>query len=420
MSDSDKYKPGLFIPTLYFIEGLPYALAASVSVVLLQNLGASKQYIGEVTSLLTLPWTLKFIWAPLVDIYGLKRQWILVAHLVLALFAFLVACSLKLDNGLTFCIAAFGGMALASATQDVAMDGYYLEVLDNKQQSLFVGVRNAAYRMAMLFGQGALVFAAGKLAHSMDVRTSWAIVFLIAALVFAFAFVLHNLILPKGSANSPKEGATTKVAAKEFFEIFTSFFNRPRIVVIVLYMVLFRLGDALMLKMAQPFLLDEATKGGLHISTDNVGLIYGGVGVAFLLLGGFIGGYVVSKFGLKRTLMPTALIQNSAILLYYVLSIAKPNLVLVAIFNAYEQLAYGLGLATYTVFLLGLASPRYRSGHYAIATACMSLGVLVPGYFSGRLCEALGYQHFFLTSFVLSIPGMMTIFFLPLAENKEA
>ena len=208
--------------------------------------------------------------------------------------------------------------------------------------------------------------------------------------------------------------------AGQFLEVFLTFFQRPRMAVIVFYMMFFRLGDALLFKMSQPFLLDQPEKGGLGVSTENLGLIYGGVGTSFLLLGGFLGGYVVSKFGLKRTLLPTALIQNSAILLYYILSKTPPNLLLIGCLNAFEQFAYGLGLTAYTVFLLSLASEKYRSGHYAIATAFMALGMLIPGYFSGSLCTQLGYQNFFLLSFLLSIPGIIAIFFLPLPQEAKA
>lgn len=409
-------KAGFYIPTLYFIEGLPYALVATVSVVMLQNLGATREYIGQVTSLLTLPWTLKFIWAPLIDVYGLKRNWIVISHLILSVVALAVALALGNSVGLSLCIAALACMAIASATQDVAMDGFYLEVLDKKNQSIFVGIRNAAYRMALLFGQGVLVYLAGTLSHSLGVRGGWEIVFIFAALKFALAAVLHWYVLPR-----PQAASITAPGKGEFLSAFTSFFKRPRIVPIMLYMLLFRLGDALMLKMAQPFLLDDRARGGLAISTENVGIIYGGVGLGFLLAGGIAGSYIVSRFGLKKTLMPTALVQNSAILLYFAMSaMPEPSLVTVCVFNAYEQLAYGVGLATYTVFLLGLASERYRSGHYAIATAFMALGVLIAGYFSGTLCEMLGYKSFFLACFLLSLPGMITIFFLPVADTAGA
>ena len=415
-------KPAFFIPTLYFIEGLPYALVASVSIIVLQNLGESKKFIGEASSLLALPWTLKFIWAPLVDLYGIKRTWIVIAHMVLAALSVVAAAILHFNGSVSVLLFALACMALMSATQEVSMDGYYLEVLDKSQQSFFVGVRNAAYRLALIFAGGGLVYLAGKLSETIGVRSGWAVSFAVAALVFLIAYFVHAAILPPGAPAKEKRRteASDGQGLRDFGQVFSTFFQRPSMGVIVFYMMFFRLGDALLMKMTQPFLLDKPSLGGMGVSTQDVGFIYGTVGMAFLLLGGFLGGYVVSKFGLKKTLLPTALIQNSAIVLYYILSKSPPNLLLIAVFNAFEQLAYGLGFTAYTVFLLSLASEKYRSGHYAIATAFMALGMLIPGYFSGDLCTKLGYQNFFLLSFVSSIPGMIAIFFLPLPEEKKA
>ncbi|MBX9941158.1 MAG: MFS transporter [Candidatus Obscuribacterales bacterium] len=422
--------PSLYVPTLYFIEGLPNALVALSSAVLFQNLGCSIEFIGQATTILTLPWMLKFAWAPLVDMYGKKRQWILVAHTVLAFIALSLAIAVqqaseKSPLWLIYLLASIMAiMAIASATQDIAMDGFYIECLDKEQQSFFVGVRNAAYRLAMLFGQGFLVFLAGYLSHNFGIGTGWSVSFLISSFIFILAFFLHRRILPIASkSDKSKSGVveeTVETAQKiRFIEVFSTFFDRPRLLPILAFVLLFRLGDTLMLKMATPFLLAKVNAGGLGISTETVGLIYGGVGVALLFCGGIVGGYLVSKFGLKRTLLPAALVQNAAIVLYYVMAVIKPGVVVVAVFNGFEQFAYGIGLSAYTVFLLSLASDRFRSGHYAIATALMALGGLIPGYFSGSLCTYLGFEKYFLFSFCLSIPGMIAIPFLPMATERE-
>jgi PAT family beta-lactamase induction signal transducer AmpG len=423
--------PNIYVPTLYFIEGLPNALVALSSAVLFQNLGCSIEFIGQATTVLTLPWMLKFAWAPLVDMYGKKRQWILVAHTVLACIAFCLALAVQPSSEksplwLIYLLASImATMAIASATQDIAMDGFYIECLTKEQQSFFVGVRNAAYRMAMLFGQGFLVFLAGSLSHKFGIGTGWCVSFLIASLIFLSAFFLHRKILPLDSRTVESDLGTAVEGIKSvekirFTEVFSTFFDRPRLLPILAFVLLFRLGDTLMLKMATPFLLAKVGEGGLGISTETVGLIYGGVGVALLFCGGIVGGYLVSKFGLKRTLLPAAVVQNTAIVLYYVMAVIKPGVLVVAIFNGFEQFAYGIGLSAYTVFLLSLASDRFRSGHYAIATALMALGGLIPGYFSGSLCTQLGFEKYFLFSFCLSIPGMIAIPFLPIEPEREA
>ena len=409
-------KPALFIPTLYFASGLPYTLVVLVSVIFYKNMGESNDFVGVVTSSFYLAWVAKFLWAPLVDLLGKKRIWIVVAQLILALTCAALAMSLASSQIAILSIVIFSIMALISATQDVATDGYYLEVLDKEQQSYFVGVRNAFYKMAVLFGQGGLVMLAGWLAHqsSFGVRGGWSVAFLVCAAIFVLLSIFHFFSLPQQPV---QEVEKSSVSLGEFLTVFRTFFAQKAIVPIVLYILIFRLGDALMLKMAAPFLLDEPKVGGLGISTETVGLIYGGVGVGFLLLGGIVGGFVVSKFGLKRTLMPTAIFQNAAILLYYFMATSAPSTLLASICNAIEQFAYGLGTAAYTVFLLRTVNPKYKSGHYAIATALMAAGVMVPGIYSGKLQGALGYPHFFLLSFVLSIPGMITILLLPLEDK---
>lgn len=412
-----KAKPAVFIPTLYFASGLPYTLVVLVSVIFYKNLGESNDFVGVVTSSFYLAWVAKFLWAPLVDLVGKKRIWIVVAQLILALTCAALSLSLASSQIAVLSIILFSLMALISATQDVASDGYYLEVLDKEQQSYFVGVRNAFYKMAVLFGQGGLVMLAGWLAHNsaFGVRGGWSVAFLLCAAIFALLSIFHFLALPQQVSTVSEDKPTINLA--EFLTVFRTFFAQKAIVPIVLYILIFRLGDALMLKMAAPFLLDAPKVGGLGISTETVGLIYGGVGVAFLLLGGIVGGFIVSKFGLKRTLMPTAIFQNTAILLYYFMATSAPSVFLASVCNAVEQFAYGLGTAAYTVFLLRTVNPKYKSGHYAIATALMAAGVMVPGIYSGKLQGALGYPHFFLLSFVLSIPGMITILLLPLEDK---
>ncbi|MBX3075503.1 MFS transporter [Candidatus Obscuribacterales bacterium] len=443
-------KPSIYIPTLYFAEGLPYTIVALMSTVFYKNIGVSNAFIG-MTSFLTLPWTLKFLWSPFVDIYGTKRKWVLVAQAVLGCIALLLIGAVFLPDAEYVSLVIFFIMALASATHDVAIDGYYLDVLNKEQQAFYVGVRNAAYKVAWLSGSGGLVFLAGSLAEStsLGVKGGWAVSFAVGAALLLICAAFHTLALPE-----PKTAATTKEGAvhlspKEFFSVLSTWLNQPRIAIVVFYILIFRLGDALMLKMAQPFLLDPIAKGGLAISTADVGIIYGTVGMLFLLAGGIIGGALVSKYGLRKCLLPTALIQNSAITLYWWLALAKPagsvnllgfpltemlskmtdnpdvlrwfdaRLLLTISVNSVEQFAYGLGTAAYTVFLLSTVRSEYKAAHYAIATAIMAFGVMIPGFISGWLQESLGYERFFLISFIASLPGMAAIFALPL-DNSSA
>jgi PAT family beta-lactamase induction signal transducer AmpG len=370
----------------------------------------------------------------LVDLYGRKNQWICAVQLILGLLSLALAASLYTTHFVLVSIVLFGLMALVSATQDVAIDGYYLEILDKQQQSFYVGVRSAVFKLAWLFGQGALVFIAGWLASQsqfgLGVKGGWAVAFGLSAVIFLAGGLTHLGLPFKARAmaasdrseksQNPEPKSSAKFDFSEFGRAFVSFFDQPGIIAIVLYACIFRLGDALMLKMAMPFLLDPVAKGGLALETQQVALIYGGVGVGFLLVGGLVGSFLVSKFGLKKMLMPTAIFQNSAILLYYLLSLNPPSVPLVAVCNAIEQFAYGLGVSAYMVFLMRTVNPRYpqfKAGHYAIVTAFMAAGNIIPGFFSGNLQTAVGYQNFFLISFLAAIPGMMIIRSLPLNDE---
>lgn len=413
------------------MEGLPYTIVNLMSVVFYKNLGATNEFIGVVTSTLSFAWTLKFLWAPLIDIYGTRRQWIVVAQLVLALLCAFLASSAFLAESVSLSVAAFALIAFASATQDVAIDGYYMDVLNKKQQAVYVGVRNAIYKIAVLVGQGPLVMLAGFIATSSAVANyskGWFVSFSVCSALFLLFGFVHLFILPKIQvANSVSDSKVTEEkltpldALKGFGSVLKTFIAQEKIGIICFYIFIFRFGDALMLKMTMPFLLDSKTNGGLEISTQDVGLIYGTVGPVFLLLGGLLGGYLASRFGLKKCLLPTALVQSGAIPLYWALAYFKPEEHLwIFVANSFEQFAYGLGTAAYTVFLLSVVKAEYKAAHYAIATAIMALGLIIPGYISGYLTTWVGYPAFFLISFLASIPGIITIFFLPLAGPEDS
>lgn len=452
-----------------------------MSVVFYKAIGASNSFIGSATSILYLPWALKFIWSPLVDFYGTKRKWILVSQTVLGLVTITLVASIFLPAAVYASVVIFMIIAIASATHDIAIDGYYMDVLPPARQAFYVGIRGAAYKVAWLTGSGALVFLAGRIAEktSLGVQGGWSVAFGVCALLLIACAAFHAAVLPSPQSTSTavKTGGdnagvkkavvpgqssigahalptlikAAPQAAAEFRRVLKSWLNQPAIVPIIIYILIFRAGDALMLKMAQPFLLDPRSKGGLGIATSDVGLIYGTVGMLFLLAGGIVGGVLVSRLGLKKCLMPTALIQNGAIVLYWWLAAARPegpaylfhfNLTgalnswlpsaspeLVKWFdarylytimcNSAEQFSYGLGTAAYTVFLLKTVKSDYKAAHYAIASALMAFGVMIPGYFSGMIADKLGYEKLFLISFLAAIPGITTIFWLPLDGSRR-
>lgn len=421
---------GWYIPTLYFVEGLPYTIVNIVSVIMLKNLHFENSQIVFWTSLLYIPWVIKFAWAPFIDLSMTRRKWILVAHVVLAALMIALSLTVLSPAGFFAYILVLLLIAFASATQDVAIDGYYMDALSEKQQAFYVGIRSFAYKVAWLFGSGAMVSLAGlwsELAanHERGTIEGWALSFAVCGALFLLAFTWHLFILPRPDSSGvsqpedsrPHEAEPSENGLARFVRVFVTFCDQPKIVVAILYILTFRMGDALLLKMAPLFLVDPISKGGLAISTVQVGVIYGTVGTGALMVGGVLGGLLVAKYGLKRCLLPAAVVQNASILLYWVLATFKPDITMVAFANALEQFAYGIGTAAYTVFLLSVVKAEYKAAHYAIATALMALGLVIPGAVSGFLVECMGYQNFFLFSFFCSIPGIICIFYLPIRQH---
>jgi PAT family beta-lactamase induction signal transducer AmpG len=413
-------KPRIFIPTLYFAEGLPFTIVKTMSIVFFKTLALDNELIGLYTSLLYLPWTCKLFWAPVVDLVGTRRLWIIACQILLALLTALLAMAVFAPQSIWLLLLIFSMLAIVSATQDIAIDGYYLEILEKDQQAFYVGIRNAAYKIAWLFGAGGLVAMAGSIAERLHQANStligWSFTFVLCAVIFSILSVFHALLLPRSLSSDTKPGSKASTLNEAFPRIMRDFFDQPGIKIILTYVLIFRLGDAFLMTMAQPFLLDPQSAGGLGFSVSNVGEVYGLVGTFFLLIGGVAGGALISKGGLERFIMPFALVQNLSILLYWFLAINKPNLILVCCVNAFEQLSYGLGTAAYTVLLLSTVKPKYKATQYAAVTAFMALGVMLPGMVSGYLVTKLGYANFFLFSFFASLPGIMIIPFIPLKQ----
>ena len=438
-----KQNAGLWVSVLYFAQGLPYTVVNLMSVIFLKGMGTSNELIG-LTSLLSFPWVLKGLWGPVVDLYSTKRKWILATEIICAfLFAFL-AFGVLTPAPIIISLVIFTAIAFVSATHDIAIDGFYLNTLNKDQQALFVGVRNTAYRGAVIAGSGVLVFLAGKLAEQhlvtgntgdtkiyQDIPLSlfgsdfsvsalnygWATAFGICAIMFVLIYLFQRWYLPYPRNYARESGAPQQTTS--FIEAFKTYFQQDKIGWIVTYVLIFRLGDSLTFKMAPPFLMDKVEKGGLAVSTSDMGLLSGTIGVMFLLIGGLLGGYLIAKQGLKKWMWPTAILQNSTNVLYWLLAINQPGIEWAYAVNSIEQFTYGLGVAAYTVFLMRTVRPEYEASHYAITTAFMAAGVLIPGVFSGYLQASLGYQNYFLMSALAVVPGMLTIFFLPLEDEKK-
>ncbi len=409
--------PWWYIPTLYYAEGLPYVIINSVSVIMYKKMGIDNTQIALWTSLLNLPWVIKMLWGPFVDIYSTKRNWIIATQIAMMICLGTAAFSLQLPNFFFISLGIFTIGALISATHDIAADGFYMLALNPEQQALYAGIRSVFYRIAVIFGTGILVVFAGLMEESIgNISLSWSITLAVSAVIFAVLFVYHRLILPMPKSDKPGKNKPNKIP---FIDIIKSYFNQPKILAILAFILFYRFGEAMLLKLVSPFLLDSRAKGGLGLTTTEVGLVYGTVGAISLIIGGIVGGAIVAKYGLKKTIFPLALALNLPDLFYVYMAYKQPPIYLVYPLVSLEQFGYGLGFTSFMIYLMYISKGEYKTSHYAISTGIMALGVMVPGMVSGKLQELVSYPLFFVIVCLLTIPGMLTIFFLPLAEETK-
>ena len=407
--------PWHYVPTLYFAEGLPYIMVNIVSAIMYKKMGMSNQFIG-LTSILYFPWVIKMLWSPVVDIYKTRRAWLLACQILMSAVFALLALSINTKMFIPLTLAAFITIAFISATHDIAVDGYYMLSLDKQKQAFFIGVRSLFYRFAVIFGQGLLVVMAGIIEKKTgNVPFSWTASMGVPAVIFLFAYLFHRSYLPFPSSDI----SSTLSKRKGFNEAFRTYFQQDKIILIIAFILLYRLGEAMLAKMAAPFLLDKTASGGIGLATDTFGYIYGTAGIISLALGGILGGFLISRFGLKKCIWPMAILLNAPDIFYVYMSMIKPGLTTVYFMVAFEQFGYGLGFTAFSVFLMYLAKEPYKTSHFAISTGFMALGMMLPGMVSGYIQNAMGYTGFFITVLCLTLPGMILIFFIPLENNHK-
>jgi PAT family beta-lactamase induction signal transducer AmpG len=419
-------QPWAWVPSLYFAQGIPYVVAQTVSVIMYKRLGISNTDIAFYTSLLYLPWVIKPLWSPFVDMFSTKRLWTVALQFVMGLALAVVAIVLPLPSFFTWTLAIFWLLAFFSATHDIAADGFYMLALDPHQQAAFVGVRSTFYRIAMITGSGLLVMLAGHIESSSggNIPLAWSVTFGALAGLFLLFFAYHKLMLPYPIVDKPTLVDKSRSVWQEFAQTFVIFFKKKDVVSILAFLLFYRFAEAQLVKLVSPFLLDPRDKGGLGLSTGEVGIVYGTVGIIALTLGGLLGGYVVSKNGLKYWLWIMVFSIHLPDLMFVYLSQVQPeNFLLVNIAVAIEQFGYGFGFTAYMLYMIIVSAGDHKTAHYAICTGFMALGMMGPGMLSGYLQEFLGYKNFFLWVIVATIPGFLVAAFAkmdPLFGRKVA
>lgn len=399
----------LWIPSLYFAEGVPYVIVMTVSVIMYKRLDISNTDIALYTSWLYLPWVIKPLWSPIVDILKTKRYWIVLMQLVIGAGLAGVALTIPADNFFQYSLAFLWLIAFSSATHDISADGFYMIGLTKHDQAFFVGIRSTFYRIAMIFGQGLLVIVAGYFEelHPENLSWAWSITFFILAGMFLILTLYHKFMLPYSKEDVPAS-ADNKALIKEFVNTFVLFFKKKNIGIIIAFLLLYRLGESQLVKLASPFLLDAKEAGGLALSTTEVGFVYGTVGILALTLGGLLGGFLASKHGLKYWLWWMLIAINLPNAVYIYLAFTLPDSVfIVNLCVAVEQFGYGFGFTAYMLYMIYVADGKHKTAHFAIATGFMALGMMIPGMFSGWIEDMIGYQSFFIWVLIATIPAFL-------------
>ncbi|MCU4175029.1 AmpG family muropeptide MFS transporter [Carboxylicivirga sp. N1Y90] len=409
--------PWAWVPSLYFAEGLPYVVVMTLAVIMYKRLDISNTDIALYTSWLYLPWVIKPFWSPIVDILKSKRWWIVTMQLLigagLAGVAFTVPTTLFFQSTL----ACFWLLAFSSATHDIAADGFYMFGMDESKQAYFIGIRSTFYRLAMIAGQGGLVFLAGKLEEvtlfgkdEPSIPMAWSLTFLVLTALFLVFSLYHKYALPYPEGDKDKAVKGFAEIMSDFGDTIVTFFNKKNIWVILGMLLFYRLGESQLVKMASPFLLDGQEVGGLGLSTSDVGIVYGTIGVIFLTIGGVLGGYVASRRGLKYWLWPMVIAINLPNLVYVYLSYVLPDsFLLVCASVAVEQFGYGFGFTAYMLYQIYISEGEHKTAHFAFCTGLMALGMMLPGMVSGYIQELIGYQNFFVWVVICTIPSFIMV-----------
>ena len=402
-----------WIPSLYFAQGIPYVAVMVISLVMYKRMGMSNTDVALYTSWLNLPWVIKPLWSPFVDLLRTKRWWITSMQLLIGAGLAGIAFCIPTDHFFQSTLALFWLVAFSSATHDIAADGFYMIGLDTHQQALFVGIRSTFYRIATIAGQGLLIMLAGYLeSKTGNISYAWMLTFFVMSGLFLAVWVYHCFILPRPKKDMPSTVSANHLA-KEFLQTFTSFFQKKQIGIALLFMLLYRLPEAQLAKMSIPFLIDPISEGGLGLTTEEVGFSQGTIGIIGLTLGGIWGGMAVARNGLTKWLWPMVWSISLPDIVYVYLSYAQPDsLFIINSCIFIEQLGYGFGFTAYMLYLIYFSQGKQQTAHYAICTAFMALGMMLPGMAAGWLQETLGYQHFFIWIMLCCLATFIISFFL--------
>ncbi len=395
----DKITPWAWVPSLYFAEGLPYVAVTVLAIEIYIQLGLSDAEITFYTSWLYLPWLIKPLWSPFIDLCRSKRWWVVAMELLVGAAYAGVAFTIQASWWLQGTICFFWLMAFSSATHDVAADGFYMMGLDEHGQAQFVGIRSTFYRLSMIFGKGVLIALAGvlQLKYRYQIKYSWCLIFFALTGLFIGFALYHNRVMPHPREDAMKESKrSAKEVLAEFCTTFVTFFQKKQVAAAIAFFLLFRLPEALLTPVSQIFLQAQPSRGGLGLSPMDFGLVNGTVGVVGLLAGGIVGGLAASRDGLKHWLWPMTFAITIPNATYLFLAFDMPDSLFVINLCVFiENLGYGFGFSAYMLFMIFFSQGEHKTSHYALCTGFMAMSMMLPGLFAGALAQTVGYQWFF-------------------------
>ena len=413
-----KSHPSRWVPTLYFAEGVPFFAVSLIAGILYKRMGMANDTIALYTSWLLLPWSLKPLWSPLLEMFQTKRFFVVTLQLAAGISLALIALCLPLAGYFRYTLALFVLVAFCSSTHDIAADGLYIASLSAKEQAAYAGWQGGFYNVARFVSQGGLIILAGYLETRTDVPHAWMIIFgTMGAMLMSLSFY-HSRVLPADRRIRAGEGAEEKAT---FWDVVVSFLRKPNIYLLLLFIFLYRAGEGQVVRIGPLFLVDKQSAGGLGLTTDQFGTIYGTVGTVAFIAGSVLGGYFTSWLGLRRALLPLICVMNFPNLSYVYLSAVLPtDRLWIASALSVEMFGYGFGFVGVILLMMQEIAPgKYQTAHYAFANSLMNLGLMIPGTVSGKIQMALGYRRFFVWVLISSVPAMILSRLIPVGSRKE-
>ena len=422
-----KKSPLKWVPSAYFAMGLPFVILNMVCVLMFKGLGIADSQTALWTSIIMFPWTLKFLWSPLLELLSSKRIIVVATQIISGAGFACVAMALHLPSFFAVCIGLLIVVAFSGATHDIALDGLYMDELSEQDQAKYIGWQGAFYNIAKLVATGLLVYLAGVLIDAREAAGAssqeaalhaWTIIMGAAAALLVLLGLYHRFSLPAGMKTEGKEG---KTAGEELRAVIGDFFTKKHIWLYIAFIILYRLGEGFVMKIVPLFLKADVASGGLGLSEQQIGLYYGTFGAAAFVLGSLLAGYYISHRGLKKALFSLVCIFNLPFLVYAWFAWAQPSSVLlIGSGIVLEYFGYGFGFVGLTLFMMQQVAPgKYQMAHYAFASAIMNLSVMVTGAVSGFLSDAIGYKMFFLVVMAATIPVFILSKVIPFRDEHS-